>query len=686
MKQSKHLYSLVATMTMATMMTITLSCQHGGGVSENTSASDSILAEQADSTVRVAAMGGNSDRAMLLIDSFLNVRQISPVRANMLKFVVHVYKNEAMEGYKFLEELCDRCSKTGEDPAIYAASAIQLASYYQINAKLEEALRVALPAITMVENSPRVAADRKGALFNIIGNCQMLLKQYDDADNNFEKCFQYYQIHQKETESPADTRIMVMGLTNIAQIYDAKSQPEAKMKWVERADTMLAFYAQLNGAKAEFVDRTEGIINLDKAIILMEKGMKAEAAKAFALFKKSNYATSDQGRINSTTYLEGAGQFAEAADIYMDIDRFIAEWEKDMNLENIQTYLFAKLRYNLHAGRKDTALAVALRIDSLIEPAFTKLKENQAAELATVYETQKKEAQIVRQQAELSQQRLWGAVIGFGLIALFLIIYLLYYRHSQKRMARMKAAQERIESELRIAREIQMSMVPSTFPEREGLDMYASMTPAKEVGGDLYGYVLLGDKLYFAVGDVSGKGIPASLFMAQATQLFRTLAAQQMMPAEICTRMNEALSGDDNVNGMFVTLFLGLLDLKTGHLDFCNAGHNPPVIGGGEHHGDFLQMESNAPIGLWPGLEYKGEEIDTIKERPLFIYTDGLNEAENRQQKQFGDKRLINILRHTHFETAQQVIDSLKSEVEKHRDGADPNDDLTMMCIRVNTE
>ena len=218
MKRSKHLYSLVATMTMATMMTITLSCRHGGGVSENTSASDSILAEQADSTVRVTAMGGNSDRAMLLIDSFLNVRQISPVRANMLKFVVHVYKNEAMEGYKFLEELCDRCSKTGEDPAIYAASAIQLASYYQINAKLEEALRVALPAITMVENSPRVAADRKGALFNIIGNCQMLLKQYDDADNNFEKCFQYYQIHQKETESPADTRIMVMGLTNTTAI------------------------------------------------------------------------------------------------------------------------------------------------------------------------------------------------------------------------------------------------------------------------------------------------------------------------------------------------------------------------------------------------------------------------------------------------------------------------------------
>ena len=171
--------------------------------------------------------------------------------------------------------------------------------------------------------------------------------------------------------------------------------------------------------------------------------------------------------------------------------------------------------------------------------------------------------------------------------------------------------------------------------------------------------------------------------MAQATRLFRTLAVQQMMPAEICTRMNDALSGDDNESGMFVTFFLGLIDLKTGHLDFCNAGHNPPVIGGGENHGDFLNMQPNAPIGLWPGLEFEGEEIENIKGRPLFIYTDGLNEAENQQQEQFGDKRLLDILRNTHFDSAQQVIDTLTAEVEHHRNGAEPNDDLTMMCIRV---
>ena len=240
-----------------------------------------------------------------------------------------------------------------------------------------------------------------------------------------------------------------------------------------------------------------------------------------------------------------------------------------------------------------------------------------------------------------------------------------------------------IESELNVASNIQMSMLPSVFPNREGLDMYASTAPAKEVGGDLYGYLLKDHNLYFCVGDVSGKGVPASLFMAQVTRLFRTLANQQLTPADICTQMNEALSGDENPTNMFVTLFVGLVNLQSGHLMFCNAGHNPPVIGGGQHHGEFLEMLPNFPIGVMPGLAFQGEEIDSIKGRALFLYTDGLNEAENRQHEEFGDDRLLSILRDTHFETAQQVVETLAAEVEKHRDGADPNDDLTMMCLRM---
>jgi serine phosphatase RsbU (regulator of sigma subunit) len=351
-----------------------------------------------------------------------------------------------------------------------------------------------------------------------------------------------------------------------------------------------------------------------------------------------------------------------------------------------------------HLGRYREALETLIEHDEIRDSIYEKSSAEQLNELNKKYEVNelkmqaerdkmqaerdKMQAERDKMQAERRQMYLLIAIVAVVLIAIIIIV--LARLQAARRLAKIRAAQERLESELQIARDIQMSMVPSVFPEREGLDMYASMTPAKEVGGDLYGYLLMGDKLYFAVGDVSGKGVPASLFMAQATRLFLTLAKQGMMPAEICTRMNDALSGDDNENGMFVTFFLGLVDLTTGHLSFCNAGHNPPVIGGGEHQGEFLDMIPNAPIGLWPELEYEGEQIDTIKGRPLFIYTDGLNEAENRQQQQFGDERLLDILRDTHFDSARQVIDKLTAEVETHRNGAEPNDDLTMMCLRVN--
>ena len=291
------------------------------------------------------------------------------------------------------------------------------------------------------------------------------------------------------------------------------------------------------------------------------------------------------------------------------------------------------------------------------------------------------EAQTLR--LKYQQLTFVGIALGILALAVFYVIFMRSRHRAAMRLAEVKAEQERIQSELRIARDIQMSMVPGVFPTLEGLDMAAYMSPAREVGGDLYGYLLREDKLYFAVGDVSGKGVPASLFMAQATRLFQTMAKQGMMPAEICTRMNDALSGDDNENGMFVTFWLGLVDLQTGRLDYCNAGHNPPIIGGGDNHSEFLEMLPNAPIGLWPGLVYKGEKIDTIKNRPLFIYTDGLNEAENPQQEQFGDERLLAALQRTTFENARQTINSLKQEVEAFRGDAEPNDDLTMMCINV---
>jgi serine phosphatase RsbU (regulator of sigma subunit) len=395
-------------------------------------------------------------------------------------------------------------------------------------------------------------------------------------------------------------------------------------------------------------------------------------------------------------------RYREAADNYRFLDKAIQEQGLEPTLDVIQLYMLPKYRANYEAHREDSARRMGMHILSLLDTAITTQKLSASAELATIYHTNEKEAEIARQHVQMSNMQMIGGLIALGLIIVFLLFYTLHKRKSAQRLRlahekledthqKLKVAydqleettqaKERIESELRIARNIQMSMVPNTFPTREGLDMYASMTPAREVGGDLYGYVMIDDELYFCVGDVSGKGVPASLFMAQATRLFRILATQHMMPAEIATRMNSVLT-ESNEQGMFITMFIGLVNLETGRLDYCNAGHNPPVLGiDGDDH--FMEMESNAPIGLWPNLEFAGEYVDSIRQKLLLVYTDGLNEAENLQQEQFGEDRLLDILNHRHFNSCRELVEHLNVQVANHRNGAEPNDDLTMMCLMV---
>lgn len=395
------------------------------------------------------------------------------------------------------------------------------------------------------------------------------------------------------------------------------------------------------------------------------------------------------------------GRYAEAFELNTRRLRMIPAGEDKAIFLTIAAQR-AEILSSMHRFEESSALYHEMyRLKDSISGADTK---NQLNELNTMFHVDE-----LKMEQERTQFRNTLIIVGIILLAMviFIVFRIIAARRLKKAHDQLQAtheelltaydqleetttAKERIESDLRIARNIQMGMVPSRFPDRPDLDLYASMTPAKEVGGDLYGYLLMpadkpedeADKLYFALGDVSGKGVPASLFMAQATRLFRTLAAQGMKPAEIATRINDALSGEDNETSMFVTMFLGLVDLHTGHLDFCNAGHNPPVLIG-EGSADFIDMVPNCPIGLWPNFEFEGEEIENIMDRPLFIYTDGLNEAENRQQEQFTDDRLLEILAHTPFESSQQTIEMLRAEVEKHRDGAEPNDDLTMLCVKV---
>ena len=244
---------------------------------------------------------------------------------------------------------------------------------------------------------------------------------------------------------------------------------------------------------------------------------------------------------------------------------------------------------------------------------------------------------------------------------------------------------ERIESELRIARAIQLGMVPKVFPpfpEREDVDLFARVIPAREVGGDLYDFFIEDEKLYFIIGDVSGKGVPASLVMAVTCRLFRTVASYVKTPEGIMTTLNNALS-ESNESNMFCTAFVGILDLKSGCLQYCNAGHNPPVVVKDDGEAEVLKVERNIAMGVWYDFTFKGEACHIDRGSTLFLYTDGVSEAENVNKALYGEERLVQLLQTQDLQSPRAITEHVLEDLDRYTEGADQSDDITILCCRL---
>ena len=263
----------------------------------------------------------------------------------------------------------------------------------------------------------------------------------------------------------------------------------------------------------------------------------------------------------------------------------------------------------------------------------------------------------------------------------FLIVILYITMNNQKKFQSVSQNKSRIEGELQVARGIQMSMIPKSFPpypERGDVDMFAAVVPAKEVGGDLYDFYTREEKLFFCIGDVSGKGVPASLVMAVTRSLFRTVSAHEKSPQRIVTTINDSMAEMNEAN-MFVTFFCGVLDLRNGHLRYCNAGHNAPVLVTAEGNRS-LPVEANLPLGVIPGMSFTEQETDLTTGTGLFLYTDGLTEAENSNHELFGDERMFAAL--SAELGSHQQIDTVSQAVQGFVGDAPQSDDLTMLYIR----
>ncbi len=293
-----------------------------------------------------------------------------------------------------------------------------------------------------------------------------------------------------------------------------------------------------------------------------------------------------------------------------------------------------------------------------------------------------------------NQQRSLIPVIIFQLIGLVVLGFIMYRSIlSVRKLSKVSAEKDLMNRELGIANAIQTAMLPPPMPANEFVDIVGSQVPAKQVGGDFYDYFIRDGKLFFNIGDVCGKGIPAALVMSMTQAVFRTIATKVDDPSLIVEGMN-TMASRGNTTGMFATLFVGVLDLATGRLSYCNAGHEKPIIVTGKDM-RYLSMTANVPIGIVEGKEYKTQKADIAAGDMILLYTDGLTEAMNAGEELFGLKRVESAIcsdvgmnaddknrELPAFAGPQQLLDTMSHAVSEFVNGAEQSDDLTMLVIK----
>jgi len=246
-------------------------------------------------------------------------------------------------------------------------------------------------------------------------------------------------------------------------------------------------------------------------------------------------------------------------------------------------------------------------------------------------------------------------------------------------------AKESIEGQLKIASAIQLGMIPKsypTFPDRTEFDIFGYMSPAKEVGGDLYNYFMVDDDhLAFTIGDVSDKGIPAALFMAMTNTLIKAITLSGLRPAEVLYKANNELC-KENEQCMFVTLFLGIINIRTGEVEYANAGHNPFILVQNDNVVNYQELSPGMVLAAFSDVQFTNEQFTLKPNETIFMYTDGVTEAMNRDHKLFGEERLLNLIKKLGPLRIPNLIDETIEGVAIFVDGNEQSDDITILALR----
>ena len=645
--------------------------------------------DRAMQQIEVAHKAKDYHRLMVLADSLQNCGSLTSAKA----YYWLGYASDRTNRRRMAEFYYNTALKEAgtDDSEILAKAASHLANLMALRGDYENGLKLATPVVRQLEEQHCDTTSDYVNLLIYIGCCQAGLGTHGDATaDGFDKAYEKHLDNVKKHRSDEAYKNAFAGLINITYACNYTDNYRDALKWNAHFSEMLSEYEQRPGVNADYVDKQQARYNLYQAQALEGLGKADEAEKAFDAFQATQYAKTPEGRIMANDYLIAAKRWGEAADNYQSLDALLGENQGGYSLDNIQDMVLKKYQANLLAGRRDTAIAVSMLLCDSLSGAFQRAKDIDAAEQAV----------IVSNVEELNEQQLAAnrlhqlEVLGLiGLLFIAIIGYVFYrrYNHYQLRKAHEELRKEygdleavasersRTETEQQIAADIRQHIVHSAESwDSLSSNILVSQTPGTMPGGNLCETIQKGDTLLFCIGSATGKGIVAATAAAMAWAQFRTAAALESAPERIVSAINEAIADGRN---MPIRLFVGSLDVTTGALQFCNAGHSTPLLSNEEL--TLLPVDDNKPAGTTAGYAYTSQQTTLAKDKLLFLYSDGVTQAIDADGKALGEKQLRGMVLQAYKVNThpEPFFRNIVKAITDYTTGAPQADDLTLMVI-----
>ena len=649
---------------------------------------------EADKLIETTQKSKNYNELMKVVDSLETNGQITSTKACYWRgYACDKMKRQRLAEYYWKASLdAAKESTDGDEMTYYAKSASRLANMLSVRGDYEEGLDITVAVASKLE---KLQCDSTSDYLNIliyIGCCQEGLGTADGNADGFTKAYQRHMENIETYHNDVVYKDGITGLINIAYDYIWAKKWQEALLWTERFGQVLSEYEQRPDADAGYIDRQLARHDIYQAIALEGLNRSEEAAKAYEKFLTTKYSNTPKGRIEANDYLTAAHRWDEAAENYNSLDDMMGETSKDYSLDNIENLVLEKYRTNLQAGRRDSAVKVAMDISNSLGQAFAKSRKIEKEEQAVIV---KNVAKMTEMQAKKNRRYQYIIVVGFIFLVLCMTGFVVLRHRMAKRMEaeyddlkydydKLEAdtmVKEREASELRIAQNMQKFITPSQMPQHKFFDIWSSTTAGLLEGGGIMDYTLRDGKLFFCIGEATIEGVKASLLTTVVKAQFRTAVAFDDQPDHIMAAINNAIANEGE-KGVAVRLFVGSLDISSGLLRFCNANHDAPLLVSNELH--HLPVEQNIGIGEKPNWKFEPQEILMLPGTMLFLNSDGLIKAKNAQHRVFNEKRMLGCALQAMKLDARPkpFIENMLDAVHRFAGDFEQRDDIILLAIR----